>query len=218
MLLEPWLVGPWEDLQLDSTTWGLILHDDTEVNLLDLTVCKHGRPFFTNISCKKAPVPFIFCEVILRNVLLGPGCGAFYSPPPWTLIPSLTLTCKASLVWNPDGLPQQQREPLLFPPPLKTSHITLGWTNNVSAPPCPGPAERTAQRQDKPQVSLPLKAGFSKVRVLLADKTLHRRYTITCRSLLHGTLSCMQRIPCPCSRPIPTGQPRGPPLHSLLQP
>ena len=40
--------------------------------------------------------------------------------------------------------------------------------------PLPGLAERTAQRQDEPQVSRPLRAGFLQVWVRLADKTLHR--------------------------------------------
>lgn len=57
-------------------------------------------------------------------------------------------------------------------------------------PPRPGPADRIAQRQAEPQVSLPLRAGFSQVWQRLADKTLHRQHAITCRSLLHGTLGC----------------------------
>ena len=193
-LLEPWLVGLWEDLQLDPTTWGLHLHDDTEVNLLELSVRQARQALLHQHIMQQSPSSHHFVPGYTEERAAWPRL--------WSILPPSTLDTHPST--NPDlrglrGLESRwiasatERALVVTPIPVPSPEDLPqnAWVDLQRVRPSrPGPAERTAQRQDEPQVSLPLRAGFSQVWVRLADKTLHRPYTITCRSLLHGTLGC----------------------------
>ena len=39
---EPWLVGVWDEMQLDPRTWGVVIGPATQIDLLNLRV-RHAR-------------------------------------------------------------------------------------------------------------------------------------------------------------------------------
>jgi len=180
-LVEPWLDGIWDELELDPTTWGIRLNKTDTTSLLALTVkdarqlCVHQNILKrdTNASCR------------VRGYRIDraawPKLWSVDAPEPVAAARDGRLD-----VLGIDGLEEQWR---------RTAADRAGGTVALNVPPPwlglqvttrPSPADRNAAR-GQPST---LRPGFVKPWLRLADKTIHRPFLITCWRLLHGSLGC----------------------------
>jgi exonuclease III len=191
---EPWLIGVWEDLQLDPRVWGFEAKRGTaEVRLLDFSV-KRARTQLSHVAAMSSAGAG-------ERVLGYSQAGAAW-PDAWEqqAMPATTAVSAAGEAelrrmglrgleerWRRtiDELdfrdqPQQQREqPAWLRPP------------GERAAPRPSPADRQAARDATPAGPAgELPDAFVDVWPRLCDPTLHRPYRITCWRILHGCLGC----------------------------
>ena len=181
-ILEPWLVGCWDDMQLDPRAWGIRVRD-VDVNLLDLRV-RHARAALFHSHMLNLPPsqrvagyreeqaawPTIWSVDAGDNPIALSGLRKLEAD--WTI--------------HAQALPVEQPED--FPDPALLAQFA--WLDLQRARPArPAPGDRGAQPLAPPAPGL-LRPGFSKVWTRLADKTLHRPFRVTCYHLLHGTLGC----------------------------
>ena len=178
-ILEPWLVGSWEDMQLDPRVWGIHFHGD-EVNLLDFRVRNAREALFHRYMANLPP----------HERVVGFQEEQAAWPRIWSFddggdpnAPSGLRELEAR--WAVHAQPPADQAPA-DPDPVDLPQFA--WLDLQRARPArPAPGERAPLAQPARR---PLRPGFSQVWRRLADKTLHRPFRITCYLVLHGSLGC----------------------------
>ena len=180
-ILEPWLVGSWDDMQLDPRAWGIRVRG-VEVNLLDLSV-RHARAAFFHSHMNNLPP---------SKKVTGYKEEQAAWPTIWSFAPgadpnALSGLRKLEADWAIHAQPPAE-QPEDFPDPALLAQFA--WLDlQRDRPARPAPGDRAPQPRVQPPPGL-IRPGFSQVWTRLADKTLHRPFRVTCYHLLHGTLGC----------------------------
>lgn len=188
VLLEPWLVGVYQHLDLDPSVWGVRMPYSSPVSLLELRV-RHARQKIAHLArladlnTHTGRIPGYLEEHAAwprtwRMAPPGPG-------PPGA--PQLPAELRGLA-----GLEERWRQSASAPaePPDQVDRLPA-WLDLAAAPaPRVHPRERASARLDAAPAPPVLRPGFSQTWQRLADPTLHRPYRITCWRMLHGTLGC----------------------------
>lgn len=184
-LVEPWVVGTWDELELDPSTWGLRLPHDEVVDLLELAV-RHARHQFGHVH---------------RMAQLHTSTGSILGyreeraawPRTWPLAagadahatPALRGLAGLEERWRQSAMavgPAVEPDPVDWAPP---------WLDLASQrPPRVHPMDRAQHRLDAVPAPPALRGGHRQAWERLADPTLHRPFRITCWKLMHGCLGC----------------------------
>ena len=202
-LREPWLVGIYDAMELDPTTWGFSLGDNDSVSLVDMQV-RHARRFFSHqnslrrASNSSTPLPgFATSGAIWPR--LWPLDISPTAPPPataplahlgllglggleerWRRVAASRLVTAAQPGFGSDSDLDDAPPPPNTPP---------SWLNLAPRPPRLSPAQRRALRGG----NLPapdLRHNFPDVWKHLQDGSLHPPFVITAWRTLHGQIGC----------------------------
>lgn len=193
-IMEPWMVGVWEELQLDPRVWGFEARAGTaEVRLLDFSV-KRARIQLNHVASLSSTAA---TDSVLGYSQAGAAWPAAWEQQPSAAALEVSTAGEGELrrmglrgleerwrrtvqALDPRDQPQQQNEqPAWLRPP------------GERAAPRPSPEDRRAARDALPAGPVAqLPEGFEVVWPRLCDPTLHRPFRITCWRLLHGCLGC----------------------------
>jgi hypothetical protein len=193
-LKEPWLVGVWDEMQLDPRVWGITIDRDTQVNILHLQV-RHAR----RLAAHQNALDRLHSQS--GNVRGYATKGAIW-PALWAVEGVASDPAELSAAADADllllgiaGLEERWRRSavaLAAPAPADVDAVNRvpRWLD-LSQPssPRPSPADRAAVREVEP-AGHPLRPGYTAVWTRLRNPTFHRPFRITCWRLLHGTLGC----------------------------
>lgn len=180
--MEPWMVGTWEDLQLDPRMWGVRV-GEKDIDLLDMAVRHARRSLFHSFQVSRPP----------RAKVKGYEEERAAWPRIWTQhqdqdpeAPTGLRLLEAS--WAVIATRPAEESPPESPDPAdlpQHAWLDLGRARAHR----PGPRDRGLDMPEPPAY-IPLRPGFSTVWKRLADRSLHRPFRITCYRILHGTLGC----------------------------
>ena len=199
-LVEPWLVGIYDQMDLDPTVWGITFGPTESVSLLDIKV-RHARRCFSHQNSlvrathQATPLPG-YTEH-----------GAIW-PAIWPLDTSPTAPLPATA---PDshlhllglaGLEERWRRTAIRRADLTRDrgddsdvdddptvpNTPPSWLDLGPRPPRLSRAQRLALRGQLPAPAL--RQDFPKVWRPLRDPTIHPPFAVTCWRILHGTLGC----------------------------
>lgn len=180
-ILEPWMVGSWEDMQLDPRVWGIRI-DNVEVNLLTMQVRQARQALFHDYMDNMPPSQRV--TGYKEEKAAWPKIWSFDSNDDPNALSGLQDLEQKWAVYA--HAPVEQ--PIDAPDPADLPQFA--WLDLQRVRPArPAPGERAPHPQAQPALG-PLRPGFSKVWTRLGDKTLHRPFRITCYLLLHGALGC----------------------------
>ena len=191
VLLEPWLVGVWCQLELDPTVWGIRLPHGPAVSLLELRV-RDARQRFAHLArldglnSRTGSIPGYREEQAVwpRTWRMAPADPAPAPAPPPPL-EHLGL----------EGLEERWRQSAAAAPPDAAGPEVVDWVPpglslEGAQPPRLHPLARAQERLDAVPAPPVLRLGFREAWQRLADPTLHRPYRVTCWRMLHGCLGC----------------------------
>ena len=180
---EPWLIGVYDEMELDPTVWGIRLDAGTHVSLLQLQVCHARRSCAHDLACKRgvagvakhgAAWPALWAS----TVHFGPA------PPDDAILRRLGLEGLEE-AWRRSWLAAQQEGPPMEQRP------TPAWVVDPSHRVYrPSPADRAAAREAPEPPFDPPSSEYTSVWTRLRDPTIFRPFRVTCWKLLHGTLGC----------------------------
>ena len=181
-IMEPWLVGSWEDLQLDPRMWG-IPFGDKEIALLDIEV-RHARCALFHSYQISLPPSAKVKGYVEERAAWPRIWSQHHARDPEELSGLPLLEASWAAIAN---------RPAAEPPPASPDPADLpqhAWLDlRRVREPRPGPRDRGLDMPEPPAV-IPLRLGFSSVWKRLADRSLHRPFRVTGYRLLHGTLGC----------------------------
>lgn len=185
-IVEPYLVGLWDSLQLDPRVWGIGGGHDPEVNLLEMTV-KQARLQLTDCFLQRHRIPGLREERAAW-------------PKAWSMAPDGEYAVQPE---SPAGLRRLGELGILGQEEIwrrhtteRNGHIPAGDVDQEAAwfrrdaglaPSQPRTSNNSQQTMQQPQV---LRPGFKLVWRRLCDPTIHRPFKITCWRILHCTLGC----------------------------
>jgi Reverse transcriptase (RNA-dependent DNA polymerase)/Ring finger domain len=189
-LLEPHLVGLWEELQLDPRAWGIVSSSGAKISLLDLTV-KDARLLFTHRFLLTQPIP-------------GYQQGGAAWPRAWSLAPDGEYhppLDNAAGATQLESLGIQGMEELWrrhaaeragAVPQGEVDQVEAWFRRDAGLAPSQPRTTRTSQAAAAAatQPVHEIRAGFQGVWSRLKDPTIHRPFKITCWRILHCTLGC----------------------------
>ena len=202
-LTEPWLIGVFNDMDLDPTVWGLSLGESSPpISLIDMTVSR-ARQFFTRQnslrqasrpatqlpgyadfgavwpaiwpldSSATAPAPSIASDAQL------PLLGLAGLEERWRRVAATRLAGSAQIGLAPDDNLHDGPLPLNTPP---------AWLALSPRPSRPTRAQRQALRGNP--AAPDLRHTFPRVWAPLRDPTLPPSFVITAWRVLHGQIGC----------------------------
>ena len=202
-LTEPWLIGVYNDMELDPTVWGLPSSvSSPAVPLVDMTV-RHARQCFTRqnslrrASRPATPIPG-YADMGAVWPALWPLDISATAPAPsaatdaqlfflglagmeerWRRVAATRQATTAQIGGAPDDAHADGPLPLNTPP---------AWLALNPIPPRPTRAQRQAIRGNP--AAPDLRRTFPKVWLPLLDPTLPPSFVITAWRVLHGQIGC----------------------------
>ena len=203
---EPWLLGIFDEMQLDPGVWGLQLDPDNTVSLADLHVRHARRCMARALACTRH---------VAGVEAHGAAWPALWPAVDWhgPALPDDHLLPKLGL----EGLEEKWRRAWVDAEPSgsQDSQDRYLWVTNPShRVERPSREERAARRLEESQLQpRPDDDTFPEVWRRLADPTIFRPFRVTCWRLLHGALGCNAFLEHVRRKIAPHGQPR-PPLAS----
>ena len=199
-LQEPWLVGIYDDMDLDPTVWGLSFGQHDSVSLLAMEV-RHARRRFTHLhSLRRAASP--------SSRLPGFADHGAIWPALWPLDTSPTAPTSASAsdahlgLLGLTGLEERWRRTAarrtstleLIGPAMDSGDDPVilntppSWLDLQPRPPRPSRTHRMALRGSIPDPDI--RTPFPGVWRPLLDPTIHPPFVVTAWRILHGSIGC----------------------------
>ena len=189
-IMEPWLVGIWDEMELDPEAWGIITPDVVKIPLLVMCVRDARRCFGHSNTLDRQ-------SASSSSVVRGYRQAGAAWPQLWAVTPDLLAvdqprTAAGNLrlaSCGIDGLEESwRRERARLGEAVPPEEIARdpAWLELGTPIPRPSPEDRRAARG----VDEMLRDGFRDTWRRLDDPTIHRPFRITCWRLLHGCLGC----------------------------
>ena len=189
-IVEPWLIGIWDEMELDPCAWGITTANGTKINL-------------ANIMVRDARRHLQHCNALARlSTQSGFVLGYREEGAAWPRLWSVTSTSTVDdedqtpagdlrlALHGLEGLEEHWRRTAARHRgtiPQGEVDRTPAWLNLQATPTQrPSPSDRAAGRGQGEE----LRDGFTHVWTRLNDPTIHRPFRITCWQLLHGCLGC----------------------------
>ena len=189
-LLEPHLVGLWDELQLDPRAWGVITSSGTTISLLNLTV-RDARLLLTH-------------RFLQNQRILGYQQGGAVWPKAWSLAQDGEYTAVPDTVAGNTQLDKlgvrgveelwrrRAAERAGAVPGGEVDQVDAWFRRDAGLAPSQPRTTRNSQAAaaaaqqpaDQPR------PGFGKVWKRLNDPTMYRPFKITCWRILHCALGC----------------------------
>ena len=200
---EPWLVGVYDEMQLDPDAWGVRVDRDTVVSLTSLQV-RHARRSMARALAVQRSVAGVDEHGAAWPALWPTTIWHGPALPDDSLLPQLGLDGleeswrRAWAAAQQPGPPGEQRPP---PPWVATPAHRMSR---------PSPDDRAAARalEALPPRPRPGADAFVAVWRRLRDPTIFRPFRVTCWRLLHGTLGCQAFLEHVRCKVAPPGQRR----------
>ena len=176
---ESWLVGVWDEMQLDPRTWGVVIGLATQIDLLNLHVRHTRRLVAHQHALARLNAPSGHVRGYAEHGAAWPASWSVLDP-----VPNVPEDAHLPLC-GIDGLDELWRRSAAAPagPSLLEADAIdwePGWLN-LRQPPMqrPSPAIRAAAREQELTAGPPFWRGFDVVWKRLRDPTIHRPFRIT---------------------------------------
>jgi hypothetical protein len=188
-LLEPYLVGAWDSLQLDPRAWGIAHRTGSKVSLLDMSV-KDARLQLTH-------------RLLLRHRIPGYREEGAVWPKAWSVVltegdagAAAPETTAGTLQLEQHGIHGQEElwrrraaEQAGEVPGGEVDQVAGWFRRDAGLAPSQPRTTRTSQAAAAEEPAPP-RQGFGRVWKRLKDTTIHRPFNITAWRILHCTLGC----------------------------
>lgn len=192
-LQEPWLVGVWEEMQLDPRVWGLEeRRGQPAVSLLRMEV-KDARCHLGHLAAHEPSTADAAVEGYSQSGAAWPAIWA--TTLPGTVGDVTGAGERALRQMGLTGMEERWRRSVLALQQAEPAHhidVQPAWLRPPGevAAARPSPEDRHAARDAPADPAAALAEGFEAVWPRLCDPTLHRPFRITCWRMLHGCLGC----------------------------
>ena len=201
-LVEPWLVGIYDSMDLDPSVWGLSFGRNDNVSLIDIQVSHARRSFTRKNSLARAAHS---STKIPGYAAMGAAWPAIWPLDTSPAAPSPVLASDDHLrLLGLDGIEERWRR-VSAKRALAAQQLQDGQGNDLEAGPIPintppawldlGPRPPRLSRQQRRALrgNLPapdLRREFPSVWRPLLDPTIHPPFAITAWRILHGCIGC----------------------------
>ena len=186
-ILEPYLVGIWQDLQLDPRVWGIKTANGQTVSLLGLTV-RDARLVLTHRFLQHQRIPGYSEEQAAWPKAWSMAPDGGYTDQPETAAGTRHLE-QLGILGHEERWRRRARERAGTTLQGDVDQVDAWFRRDAGLAPAEPRATHNSQ-QHAPAQQGRLRQGHRLCWKRLCDPTLHRPFKITCWRILHCTLGC----------------------------